>query len=340
MPSGFTEAFRHRSQRQDERCERVVKVPCRIPRFVLNWRTVALSPSALRTFRNGALDGFSRRQGHEQRNATQRNATQRNATQRKTGRRFEKKFLTALVSGALGLASVNALADSAKLDFNGHSYQRIDGSFTWEQAKTKCESLGAHLATVTSKAENDFLLNNIIAISGTLRGWLGGTDADSEGTWRWITGETWSFTDWSYGNGWQQPDNGSGAEDHLHYYGFSSDVQHVGSWNDANHDNNRQAALCEWEASSTCDTTTPYNQGLTDGKAACKANPASCGIATSGSSSGSGHATFDVSSGLLAIPYVDVPGPFGGMTSYAVDMKLTNPGNYTTFTLTGAHPAQ
>lgn len=81
-----------------------------------------------------------------------------------------------------------------------------------------------------------------------------------------------------------------------------------------------------YSGASTCDTTTPYNQGYSAAQAACKANPSSCGItvSTSGSSvTTTGHATYTPSSNLVHIPYLDVPTLFGGTpTVYAVDLTV------------------
>lgn len=107
------------------------------------------------------------------------------------------KFLSLLLPMSL------AFADSAKLDFNGHSYQRFDTVMDWTAAKSFCEVKGSHLATITTSAENDFVTANFLPNYV----WLGGSDASSEGTWTWITGETWSYSNWGSG----EPNNGRGG---------------------------------------------------------------------------------------------------------------------------------
>jgi len=72
-----------------------------------------------------------------------------------------------------------------------------------------CAKAGGHLATITSEAENAFiygLASNNIALwhslpNGCVLGpWLGGTQptgsSEPGGGWRWVTGETWSYTNW------------------------------------------------------------------------------------------------------------------------------------------------
>lgn len=71
--------------------------------------------------------------------------------------------------------------------------------------------------------------------------------------------------------------------------------------------------------------TTTGNNDFESGKQAgiqqCVANPASCGITVTGgssSSSNSGHATYNPAKGEVYIPFIDVPGAFGGIQTYEV----------------------
>jgi hypothetical protein len=75
---------------------------------------------------------------------------------------------------------------------NGHWYQVVSTSgMTWTQAKAYAETLSfngtkGYLATITSGAEQAFI--NSAFGSSTHYAWLGGSDAASEGTWKWMTG--------------------------------------------------------------------------------------------------------------------------------------------------------
>lgn len=131
-------------------------------------------------------------------------------------------------------------------DDNGHLYQFISGSFTWNQAKTAAEARTAYgatgyLATITSSAENSFVYARI-----TGNGWIGATDTDVERTWKWMTGPeagTAFFTQSGFSGGnaidgqynaWNpgEPNdynNGNPGEDCAHMY--SSGGQ-AGTWND------------------------------------------------------------------------------------------------------------
>lgn len=101
-------------------------------------------------------------------------------------------------------------------NYNGHSYYRSTGSAVWTTARTNCSNMGGHLVTITSAGEQNFLY--------TLwpSGWIGLTDEVIEGTWKWVTGETYSYTNWNSG----EPNN-SGNEDYVQFVTN-------GRWNDLN----------------------------------------------------------------------------------------------------------
>ena len=120
--------------------------------------------------------------------------------------------------------------------YNGHRYQLFNFKLTWENARDYCRLLGGHLATITSAGEN-----NIVANLGTVSDrWLGATDAEQEGTWQWITGETFSYSNWYAAT--SEP-NGETAENYLH---IRNDVSQVGTWND-NVKSKTMGFVCEFE---------------------------------------------------------------------------------------------
>lgn len=103
--------------------------------------------------------------------------------------------------------------DVSTKTFNGvrmfqSTYEVVAGSLTWDQAKADAESKGGHLAAVTNQEEWDTLVAGT-GITG-VNYWLGATDTETEGTFQWVTGESFSFDAWESG----EPNN-SGNEDHL-----------------------------------------------------------------------------------------------------------------------------
>jgi hypothetical protein len=61
----------------------------------------------------------------------------------------------------------NLVGFTSQTNYNGHSYYRSTGSATWTSAKTTCESMNGHLATVSNVSENNFLFNTWPS------GWIG-----------------------------------------------------------------------------------------------------------------------------------------------------------------------
>jgi hypothetical protein len=99
-------------------------------------------------------------------------------------------------------------------NYNGHSYYRSTGTATWTTARSNCAAMGGYLVTITTAAEQSFIFN--IWPSG----WIGLTDEVTEGTWRWVTGETYSYKNWNSG----EPNN-AGNEDYVQFVSN-------GRWND------------------------------------------------------------------------------------------------------------
>ena len=87
----------------------------------------------------------------------------------------------------------------------GSKYEIVQGAFTWEQAKLDAENRGGQLATISSLDE----WNQIKALPLAETLWLGATDAQQEGSWRWIDGTEWNFSNWQAGepNNWGEADH-------------------------------------------------------------------------------------------------------------------------------------
>lgn len=75
---------------------------------------------------------------------------------------------------------------TSQTNYNGHSYYRSTGSAYWLDAKTACENMNGHLATISDASENTFLFNTWPS------GWIGyyqdktgGFYTEPLGGWRW-----------------------------------------------------------------------------------------------------------------------------------------------------------
>jgi PKD repeat protein len=82
------------------------------------------------------------------------------------------------------------------------------------------------MASVTSATENDLIVNGLIANGLEYSNpWIGFTDAEAEGDWKWITCEAYSYTNWHAG----EPNNLVGGTEHYaNYYNNGAAIK----WND------------------------------------------------------------------------------------------------------------
>ena len=127
-------------------------------------------------------------------------------------------------------------------------YQIFDNWLNWNEAKAYCESIGGHLATITSAEELSYILKLLESHKSMQYYWLGGTDEVTEGPWKWINGEKWEYTNWNLANG--EPNNYYSNEDYLMLYNYCPITR--GTWNDAtptgtNFSSSKFGFICEWD---------------------------------------------------------------------------------------------
>jgi hypothetical protein len=120
---------------------------------------------------------------------------------------------------------VCAISVLSTTSLQANSYQIVYGAFDWPQAKADAENQGGHLATITSEAEW-LSLSSSLGLPKIEQYWIGASDEEVEGDWKWVTGEPWSYTRWAPG----EPSGTGlyGKEDVLMLYGYLD-----GQWNDA-----------------------------------------------------------------------------------------------------------
>jgi len=127
------------------------------------------------------------------------------------------------------------------LPYTGHYYEFVPSlSISWTAANTAANArtyfgLQGYLATLTSQVEADFSGSQAIGV-----GWIGASDATTEGDWQWVTGPEAGTSFWSGGVGgteltfafWNSGEpNNVGNEDYGHITDVSVTTQ-PGSWND------------------------------------------------------------------------------------------------------------
>jgi hypothetical protein len=109
---------------------------------------------------------------------------------------------------------------------NGHTYY-LTTNTNWVHAAKDAHRLGGRLATINDAAEQAWVFDTFSSYGGTSRLlWIGLTDAGAEGTFRWVSGEPVTYTNWAPG----EPNDSGGGEHHVAMYYPGHSAQ--GRWND------------------------------------------------------------------------------------------------------------
>ena len=117
---------------------------------------------------------------------------------------------------------------------------------TWEEAKTYCENLGGHLATITSEEEQKAIES--LLESGTKKQyWIGMKRVGDK--MQWITNEPYVYKNWD--NGEPNANNKRGfKEEYVHIYNAPNPAVYGSKrfkWNDMYNDNtfpNEETFFC------------------------------------------------------------------------------------------------
>jgi hypothetical protein len=96
----------------------------------------------------------------------------------------------------------------------------LDPGIQWPAARADAQAIGSgwDLATITSQAEQDFI-DSLLPLPANIdrtQYWIGGYQDDPNSgpadDWNWVTGETWSWTNWDAP---PQPDDWMGDQVYL-----------------------------------------------------------------------------------------------------------------------------
>ena len=137
---------------------------------------------------------------------------------------------------------------------DNHKYYLSKNHETFLDAKQLATDAGGYLAAVDSEIENSFIIDNIKSV-GNHHGssWIGFSDDESEGNFKWINGSKSTFTKWQNG----EPNN-SGNEDYT-------ELMNNGYWNDLPNDHHRRYVIEFSGSISSLDTEINYAVSGSDG---------------------------------------------------------------------------
>ena len=139
--------------------------------------------------------------------------------------------MTAVLCPTAGAVNSSQLL-SGTAEYRGHYYKIFTGTYSWDEARDKCNALGGYLAAITSAGEQAFIesLN-----TGNSKLWIGGY-RDEAFNWYWVTGEPWDYTNWGSG----EPNN-QGNETCASVW--------PQLWNDLTNSSWEQSGyICEWDS--------------------------------------------------------------------------------------------
>ena len=118
--------------------------------------------------------------------------------------------------GTFALIDADAHQNSNSGIGQNQRFQLVNKHLSWKEAQSEAKYGGALVHTITSEDEWNVMVNDIGGEDLSLpdlsrRIWLGASDEEVEGDWRWITGEPITYSRW-FGD---QPDNLGNNQDYL-----------------------------------------------------------------------------------------------------------------------------
>lgn len=140
----------------------------------------------------------------------------------------------------------------------GHMYELYDKPTSWETAKLVCENKGGHLATITSSEEQK-VIESLIRYGKRTFYNVGATNLENINEWKWVTGESMSYTNWAIG----EPNNVANIERYLSVF---NNENYLAQWNDTTNASTSGVSngfICEYDGLA-CDVDLDGLVSVTD----------------------------------------------------------------------------
>ncbi|XP_060720556.1 hepatic lectin-like isoform X2 [Tachysurus vachellii] len=116
--------------------------------------------------------------------------------------------------------------------FNSSFYYFSTGMKNWNDSRQDCRNRGADLVIIDSAAEENFINSNL----GSIQAWIGLSDTEIEGQWKWVDGTRLTNGFWKT----NEPNNAGNNEDCAEVYAPNG----IQCWNDSE---------CSYEAPWICE---------------------------------------------------------------------------------------
>ena len=117
-------------------------------------------------------------------------------------------FLILLLSGC-GQRS-EFLCEGERFALGSSRYCLYTTGTSWRDAEAQCRQRGGHLLALNGEEESRAIIKRLTEFKGiSEKLWIGLSDAEQEGRWRWSSAEPVRFTRWDKG----EPNDTDGRED-------------------------------------------------------------------------------------------------------------------------------
>ncbi len=160
-------------------------------------------------------------------------------------------------------SDIDSIQWSTSSGGNGHWYEFIPVDQSWGAHNGIATSRGAHMVTITSSSEGEFVEyvrdtadSQAAFHTGGYQDYSAGDYSEPAGGWRWITGEPFQYTNWGYSDGDEQPNNQGGLQDRIGIRWQENQV-----WMDVNQ-TTEWYGMIEWSDDCNGDGIVDYGQIL------------------------------------------------------------------------------